>query len=223
MPQELVPKETMMDRNIAFLNDQDLDALYAAPGEIVQRAIRNHLTDFHLEYLKAATFFVLATGSGDGLDASPRGGSAGIIHVIDRRTVCFADWPGNNRITSLRHIVSDDRVGLLFLFPGLDIFMRINGHAGVTVDGDILDRLKEGARRPKAAVVIMIDDVLFHCGKAINRAGLWQQDAMLDRKAFPSPGIMMKELAAIEDIAIEDLDAGYSHAMKNDLYDEPEH
>lgn len=212
-----------MDREIAYLTDEDLNARYAPPGDLVQRAIRSHLTDFHLEYLRGATFFILATGSGDGLDASPRGGSAGIVQAIDRKTVCFADWPGNNRIESLRNIVRDDRVGLLFIFPGLDIFMRINGRAGVTVDGEILDRLKEGARRPKAAIVIRIDDVLFHCGKAINRAGLWKAESQLDRKAFPTPGIMMKELADVADVPVEDLDAGYSHAMQNDLYDEPEH
>ncbi|KRB79890.1 pyridoxamine 5'-phosphate oxidase [Sphingomonas sp. Root710] len=212
-----------MDRDIAYLNDAELSALYAPPGDLVQRAVRSHLTDFHLEYLRSATFFILATGSSNGLDASPRGGAAGIVQTIDRETVCFADWPGNNRIESLRNIVRDDRVGLLFIFPGLDIFMRINGRAGVTVDGEILDRLKEGTRRPKTAVVVRIDDVLFHCGKAVNRAGLWKADSQLDRKAFPSPGVMMKELAEVTDVPAEDLDAGYSHAMVNDLYGEPEH
>lgn len=208
-----------MTQPIAFLGNDDLNQLYGPPGELVQRAITNHLTDFHLDYLRQATFFVIASGAEAGLDASPRGGSAGIIQVIDQRTVCFADWPGNNRIETLRNIVRDDRVGLLFLFPGLDIFMRINGRAGITTDGWVLDKLIEGARRPKTAVVVKIDDVLFHCGKAINRAGLWNPANAIDRKSVASPGVMMKQLAEIEDISVEDLDAHYDHAMHNELYE----
>jgi uncharacterized protein len=208
-----------MKQPISFLGNDDLNQLYGPPGELVQRAITNHLTDFHLDYLRQATFFVIASGAEAGLDASPRGGSAGIIQVIDQRTVCFADWPGNNRIETLRNIVRDDRVGLLFLFPGLDIFMRINGRAGITTDGWVLDKLLEGARRPKTAVVVKIDDVLFHCGKAINRAGLWNPANAIDRKSVASPGVMMKQLAEIEDISVEDLDAHYDHAMHNELYE----
>jgi PPOX class probable FMN-dependent enzyme len=208
-----------MKQPISFLGNDDLNQLYGPPGELVQRAITNHLTDFHLDYLRQATFFVIASGAEAGLDASPRGGSAGIIQVIDQRTVCFADWPGNNRIETLRNIVRDDRVGLLFLFPGLDIFMRINGRAGITTDGWVLDKLLEGARRPKTAVVVKIDDVLFHCGKAINRAGLWNPANAIDRKSVASPGVMMKQLAEIDDISVEDLDAHYDHAMHNELYE----
>lgn len=208
-----------MTKPIAFLGNDDLNQLYGPPGELVQRAITNHLTDFHLDYLRQATFFVIASGAEAGLDASPRGGSAGIVQVIDQRTVCFADWPGNNRIETLRNIVRDDRVGLLFLFQGLDIFMRINGRAGITTDGWVLDKLLEGTRRPKTAVVVKIDDVLFHCGKAINRAGLWNPANAIDRKSVASPGVMMKQLAEVEDISVEDFDAHYDHAMHNELYE----
>jgi len=208
-----------MDAPISFLSDDDLNLLYGPPGELVQRAITNHLTDFHLDYLRQATFFVIASGAENGLDASPRGGSPGMVQMLDRKTVCFADWPGNNRIETLRNIVRDKRVGMLFIFPGLDIFMRINGRAGITTDDRVLDMLLEGSRRPKTAIVVAIDDVLFHCGKAINRAGLWNPDKAIDRKSVASPGVMMKQLAEVEDLSAEDFDAHYAHAMHNELYE----
>jgi uncharacterized protein len=208
-----------MSMDIEYLNEDDLKTLYGPPGDVILRAIKHRLVDFHIEYLKKATFFVIATGNDSGLDASPRGGSAGIVHVIDPQTIAFADWPGNNRIESLRNIVKNDKVGLLFIFPGIDIFMRINGRAGVTVNPVILDSLLEGTRRPKTAVVIKIDDVLFHCGKAISRAGLWDPANSIDRKSLPSAGIMMKELAQLPDVDPEELDEHYRHSVKHDLYD----
>jgi predicted pyridoxine 5'-phosphate oxidase superfamily flavin-nucleotide-binding protein len=138
--------------------------------------------------------------------------------VIDPKTVCFADWPGNNKIATLRNLTERDQVAMLFLFPGLDIFMRINGRAGVTVDEPLLEQLTEDNRRPKTAIVVMVDYVFYHCGKAINRARLWKPDAQLERRSLPSPGVMMKELAKIEDLASEDLDRKYDDAMKHELY-----
>lgn len=203
---------------INFLDEVQLNELYDAPGEMVQRALTNHLTDFHFAYLEKAPFFAIASSGADGLDASPRGGSPGLVKALDRKTVCFADWPGNNKIETLRNIVRSDQVGLLFLFPGLDIFMRINGRAGITVDEPIREQLAEAGKLPKAAVVVAVEAVYFHCGKAVNRAGLWKLESRIDRKSVPSPGVMMKALAEIEDIPAEELDAHYDEAMHNDLF-----
>ncbi|WP_420874497.1 pyridoxamine 5'-phosphate oxidase family protein [Pandoraea nosoerga] len=127
----------------------NLDALYDPPSETIVKGVMSRLLPFHIAYLDVATFFCLATGSAQGLDASPRGGEPGFVKVLDERTVAFADWPGNNRIASLRNLTEDDRVGMLFLFPGLEVFMRINGRARICVDADLLSKLGEGggARR----------------------------------------------------------------------------
>jgi len=202
----------------------NLNALYDPPKEHIQNSVLDHLIDFHRDYLGAATFFCLATGNAGGLDVSPRGGPPGFVRVLDERHVTFADWPGNNRIESLRNLEQDDRAGMLFLFPGLDIFMRINGHARVRTTPELLDQLCEGGKRPKTAIVIAIDEVLFHCGKAINRAGLWKNDAQLGRDALPTPGKMVTAMNAAKagkpadeaDAAL--LDALYDHGMKHDLY-----
>jgi PPOX class probable FMN-dependent enzyme len=203
----------------------NLDALYDPPAERIQKAVLDHLVGFHIDYLKAATFFCLATGSARGLDASPRGGPPGFVRVLDSRTVVYADWPGNNRIESLRNLESDDRLGMLFVFPGLEIFMRINGRGRISTEPSLLATLKEGERIPKTATVVSIDEVLLHCGKAINRAKLWQDDSRIDRHALPTVGQMLAELTRLGDARvemsddqIEQVNAHYQHGVRNDLY-----
>ncbi|MDQ0317265.1 MSMEG_1061 family FMN-dependent PPOX-type flavoprotein [Amorphus orientalis] len=196
----------------------DLDALYDPPSEAIQQGVLDRLIDFHEDYLRAATFFCLATGRESGLDASPRGGPAGFVKVIDEKTVAFADWPGNNRIESMRNVTADDRVAMLFLFPGLEVFLRINGRARLSVDPDLLDRLKEGEKTPKTAIVVAIDEVLFHCGKAINRARLWSEDSRLDRQSVPSIGKMTKRMRKLDDLTSDEIDAHYDTAMRTNLY-----
>lgn len=196
----------------------DLDALYAQPAELIGKAITDHLTDFHLDYLKVASFFCLATVSDKGLDVSPRGGPAGSIHALDRKRIAFADWPGNNRIESMRNIQKDNRVATLFIFPGLEIFMRINGRSAISVDPDILQRVGEGTRVPKTAMVITIDEVIFHCGRAVNRAKFWEPESKIDKRSLPSAGQMMIALGKLSDVTVEEIDAHYDHGMKNDLF-----
>jgi PPOX class probable FMN-dependent enzyme len=204
----------------------DLDALYAPPAERIQNAVLDHLADFHLRFLAEATFFCLATASADALDASPRGGPPGFVHALDARHVAFADWPGNNRIESLRNLEHDARVGLLFLFPGAEVFMRINGRARASTEPALLARVADGAARlPKAAIVVEITQVLLHCGKAINRAKLWSPESQLAADKLPTVGAVMVALAKqagsadpMGDTPAEQIDANYQHAVRNDLY-----
>ncbi|AIT07698.1 pyridoxamine 5'-phosphate oxidase [Sphingomonas taxi] len=196
----------------------DLDRLYAQPAEAIQRAVLPYLLPFHEAYVAAATFFCLASGCALGLDASPRGGPAGFVKVLDPHHVAFADWPGNNRIETMRNLVEDSRLAMLFLFPGLEVFLRINGQARISTDVDLLESLKEGQKAPKTAIVLAIDQVLFHCGKAINRARLWQPEARLDRKSLPSVGQMKVAMAGGSPADAEAVDTHYRNSVRNDLY-----
>lgn len=196
----------------------DLDQLYAPPAEAIQRAVLPHLIPFHEAYIAAATFFCLASGREQGLDASPRGGPAGFVQVLDAHHIAFADWPGNNRIETLRNLVEDDRMAMLFLFPGLEVFLRINGHGQISTDPALLDRLKEGIKTPKTAIVVRIDQVLFHCGKAINRARLWREDSHIDRASVPSIGQMKVALTGESPDQAEQVDAHYLQGVRTDLY-----
>ena len=196
----------------------DLDRLYAAPAEMIQKAVLPHLAPVHEAYLAAATFFCLASGRAEGLDASPRGGAPGFVKVLDRHHVAFADWPGNNRIETLRNLLEDDRLGMLFLFPGLEVFLRINGRGRIAVEPTLLAALREGAKEPKAAIVVAVEQVLFHCGKAINRAGLWRPEAHVDRARVPSLGEIKVALTGGSPSEIEMVDAHYARSVRNDLY-----
>jgi PPOX class probable FMN-dependent enzyme len=203
----------------------DLDALYAPPAEMIQRAVMDRLLDFHRDYLQAATFFCLATGSDKGLDASPRGGPPGFVHALDERTVAFADSPGNNRIESLRNLNRDDRLGMLFIFPGLELFMRINGRGRVSTEPALLARLAEGGKTPKTATVVDIDEVLLHCGKAVNRAKLWHPESQLDRSALPTVGQMIAKFSKMADpradmneAQVAQVNQHYDHSVRHDLY-----
>lgn len=196
----------------------DLDQLYDPPSEMITKGVMPQLLSFHVAYLNVATFFCVATGNAQGLDASPRGGAPGFVKVLDEKTVAFADWPGNNRIASLRNLCDDDRIGMLFLFPGLEVFMRINGHARIATDPVLLSQLKEGERTPKTAIVVSIDEVLFHCGKAINRAKLWREESHIGRDAVPSMGEMKTALTGMDNARASEIDAGYYRAVRGDLY-----
>lgn len=200
------------------LNAADLDRLYAPPSEMIVKGVLPYLLPFHLAYLRVASFFCLATGSEAGLDASPRGGSPGFVQALDDKRVAFADWPGNNRIASLRNLAGDDRIGMLFLFPGLEVFMRINGRGAISDDPALLARLVEGTRTPKTAIVVTIDEVLFHCGKAINRAQLWSDASRLDRSCVPSPGEMKAAITGQGAEGARAMDEGYYRSVRGDLY-----
>lgn len=203
----------------------DLDALYSPPSEMIQKAVLDRLIGSHESYLKAATFFCLATGSGQGLDASPRGGPPGFVHVLDAHTVAFADWPGNNRIESLRNLERDDRVGMLFIFPGLEVFLRINGHGRVSTAPELLAELAEQGRTPKTATVVAITEVLMHCGKAVNRAKLWAPASQVHRASVPTVGQMLAEFTRlgggttqIDDEQVGQINAHYDHEVRHALY-----
>jgi PPOX class probable FMN-dependent enzyme len=201
-----------------YLTEHDLERLYAPPSEHIRKAVTPELNAFHLEYLAKATFFCLATGGNTGLDSSPRGGPPGFVRALDNKTVTFADWPGNNRIESMRNLTFDDRLGMLFLFPGLDLFMRINGRGRIVNDPARCAALAEGEKIPKTAIVVAVDEVLFHCGKAVNRGRLWDLAARVDRKSLPTPGQMLAAMTK-QDAAVADaIDAQYEHGMQNDLY-----
>jgi PPOX class probable FMN-dependent enzyme len=198
--------------------EADLEHLYAPPSEHIRKAVTPELNPFHVDYLAKATFFCLATGGSAGLDASPRGGPPGFVRLLDSKTVTFADWPGNNRIESMRNLTVNDRLGMVFLFSGLDLFMRINGRGRIVNDPALCATLAEGTKIPKTAIIVSVDEVLFHCGKAVNRARLWDPASRLDRNSLPTPGQMLATMIK-QDAAVADaIDAQYEHGMRNDLY-----
>jgi PPOX class probable FMN-dependent enzyme len=165
-----------------------LEALYGEVNEVSTLKEIDYLHPHYAAFVKASPFAVLATAGPDGLDASPRGDPPGFIEIIDDKTLLVADRRGNNRIDSLRNIIADPHVALLFLVPGVGETLRVNGRAEISVDPDLLARFAIVSKRPRSVLVIHIDKVFFQCSRALIRSELWNPQKRLPRSALPSTG-----------------------------------
>lgn len=194
-----------------------LEALYDAPAP---RAVTKEVDYVHPHYrafIEAAPFAVLATGGPDGLDASPRGDPAGFIVVENDKTLLIPDRRGNNRLDSLRNIVTDPRVALLFLIPGVGETLRVNGRAFVSVEPALLDRFRIDDKPPRSVVVVQVDAVYFQCSRALLRSQLWDANTHLGRDSLPSAGTI---LAALHDAPMDGTayDRELPERLKTTLY-----
>ncbi|MBB4278185.1 pyridoxamine 5'-phosphate oxidase family protein [Rhizobium mongolense] len=162
------------------------------------------LTPLYRQMIEAAPFMALATVGPEGLDCSPRGDIGGVVRVIDEKTLHLPDWRGNNRVDSLSNIVRDPRLALMFLVPGSNTTMRINGRGVVSNDEALLESFEMDGKHPRTIVVITIDEVYFQCARALIRAQLWNPENFADPAKLPTPGLMLK--AAAEDFDHETYD-----------------
>lgn len=174
---------------------EQLDALYGQPGETALVKEADRLTPSYRRLIEASPFMALATAGADGLDCSPRGELGGVVHVEDAQTLLLPDRRGNNRIDSLRNILRDPRVGLLFLIPGSGTTLRVNGLARLSVAPDLLERFAVGGKPPRSVMVIAVETVYFQCSRAILRSELWNPEHHVDAKALPTPGRILAELS----------------------------
>ena len=176
-----------------------LEAIYhapLAPASTVKVAAA--ITPDYAALIAASPFAVLATAGPEGLDCSPRGDRPGFVRVADPRTLILPDRRGNNRIDSLRNVVRDPRVALLFLIPGSGTTLRVNGRAVISADPDLLASFRVDGHAPRTALVITVAEVYFQCARAIIRAGLWDPEARVDPGSLPTPGAILAALTAGE-------------------------
>ncbi|MGJ4887637.1 pyridoxamine 5'-phosphate oxidase family protein [Bradyrhizobium sp. HKCCYLR20261] len=168
--------------------DNDLAAIYPKPHERVLAKVRPGLDVHSRTFIAMSPFCVMATSGLDGsVDASPRGGHPGFVQIDGDQRLLLPDRPGNNRIDSLRNLTEGSgQVQLIFFVPGLNETLRVGGTAALSTDPDLLAQLEEFGKPPRAALVITVQEVYFHCGKAIMRAKLWSPDAKVPRSAMPS-------------------------------------
>lgn len=177
----------------------DLAALEALYGEPVAASIAKEvpaLTPGYRALIEASPFFILATSGPGGLDASPRGDEPGFVRVADDRTLLIPDRRGNNRIDSLRNILADPRVGLLFLVPGLNETLRVNGRAVIDTDPMLCESFAVDGKAPKSVLVVTIETVFFQCARALLRSRLWDPVAQVPRASLPSVGSLLAEASA---------------------------
>jgi uncharacterized protein len=173
------------------------EQLQALLGELSEASLKKEVAFVHPHYralIEASPFAVLATTGLGGLDASPRGDAPGFVVVENETTLLLPERRGNNRADSLRNILADPKVALLFLIPGLGETLRVNGRASITTEPGVLARFEVQAALPKCVIRIKVDTVFFQCARAIQRSGLWQPAAADVRSRLPSPGTILAAL-----------------------------
>ena len=171
-----------------------LDALYQPPpnaASTIKETAR--ITPHYVALIAASPFVALATSGPEGLDVSPRGDTAGFVRVADERTLMLPDRRGNNRIDTLRNIVRDPRVALLFLIPGSGTTFRVNGRAVVSADPDLLAGFAVQGRAPRTVVIVHVEAAYFQCARAVVRSALWS--AAAPPADLPTPGAMLAALS----------------------------
>ncbi len=174
---------------------EELEALYGAPGEASTAKEADRITPHYRALIEASPFVALATAGPEGLDCSPRGDAAGFVRIHDDRTLMMPDRRGNNRVDSLRNIVRDPRVGLLFLIPGSGTTLRVNGRARLDTDPALLASFAMDGKPPRSVVVVAVETVYFQCARAIIRAGLWDPARHVEPNSLPTPGQILAALS----------------------------
>ena len=196
-----------------------LRALYPQPSERVLRKELDHLDEHCRRFIELSPFLVMGTSRpGAGNDVSPRGDHPGFVRVLDERRLAIPDRPGNNRLDTLSNLVADAEVGLLFFVPGMEETLRVNGRASLSQDAALLEASAVQGKLPRMMVLIEVRQAFFHCGKALIRSKLWQNDYRIERKSFPSLGRIITEQTRLPGDTVEAAEARTAQAYREGLY-----
>ena len=197
----------------------DLRNIYKEPTEVAVRKVLSKLDNHLRHFIELSPFLVLSTVRGDGFcDASPRGDAPGFVRVLDEKNIFLPDRPGNNRLDSLTNIVSNPGVGILFMIPGLEETLRVNGTARVMLDMPLLESSIVGGKTPKSGLQITINECYIHCGKALRRSKLWDSNLHIRKGVYPTLGKIIADQGALPEKSIEELDRDTIESYRNDLY-----
>ncbi len=184
---------------MALTSKEDLRTVYRSASQVAIDKVITRL-DHHVEdFLAKSPFFVLSTADADGrCDGSPKGGEPGFVRILDERRVGWADYSGNNRLDSFENMVTNPSVALLFMIPGLNETLRINGVAELSTDSELCEQLATKGRPAKVAVVVTVDEAYLHCAKALRRGSLWDTDAWPEPEELPSGPAIFKDHGEID-------------------------
>ncbi|MCU7248325.1 pyridoxamine 5'-phosphate oxidase family protein [Pseudomonas koreensis] len=171
-----------------------LEAIYGQPHE---RAVRKQIDFLNEDYqamVRLSPLLVVSSVGIDGLDNSPRGDTPGFVRIIDERTLALPDRPGNNRIDTLRNVLHDPRVSLLFIIPGIGETLRVNGTATISADPELLESFAVNGKPARTVLLVNVEAAFFHCAKAFVRSDVWNPESHVPRSALPSAGAFHKRL-----------------------------
>jgi len=198
-------------------NPERLRELYGAPSE---RSLKKQLTRFDKHcraFIARSPFLVIASSDPSGrCDASPKGDAPGFVHVLDDETLLIPDRLGNNRVDTIGNLLVRPGVGLIFFVPGINETLRVNGRARITADVASLASLAVNGKTPRSGILVLAEEIYFHCGKALIRSDLWNPEKQVRRSEFPSLGRILAD--QIGGISVEESEQLTAESYKTRLY-----
>ncbi len=172
----------------------DLRSLYNMPKRRTVDKQLDHIDPHDRRFIELSPFMIITSSNADGrADASPRGEAPGFVHVIDAQTLAIPDRPGNNRLDTMENILENPEIGLIFLIPGVNETLRINGTAEIRDDDDLCARFEVNGKRPTTVIVLKVRETFLHCAKALMRSRLWEEDAKHTDRPLPNIGEMIRD------------------------------
>ena len=197
----------------------DLRLLYGEPSDIARRKDIGVLDAHCRAFIAHSPFVLIATAGADGrCDVSPKGDAPGFVRVLDDRHLVIPDRPGNKRLDGLRNVLDNPHVGMIFLIPGREETLRVNGRASIVRDDDVLDALAAKGKRPQVAIAVEVEECFLHCPKAFRRSQLWEPEAWPDRSVLPSMACVLYDKLQPEGKSLEDYVRESEEGIQRTLY-----
>jgi PPOX class probable FMN-dependent enzyme len=208
-----------MEKTNSIKNETKLRTIYKNPGDLAVKKSLSHLDKHLRHFINLSPFLVLSTVRPDGYcDASPRGDAPGFVRVLDDKNIFLPDRPGNNRLDSLTNILSNPGIGLLFMIPGLEETLRVNGKAHIISDITLLKPSIVHKKIPKSGLKITINECYIHCGKALRRSKIWNNETHIKKGTYPSIGKVLVDQKAAPGMSVKELDNFAEKEYKKTLY-----
>ena len=203
----------------AIAGEESLRTLLGEPSDLVRSKVSDRLNGLTRQFVERSPFLCLATSAADGTcDVSPRGDPAGFVRILDDQTLLLPDRPGNRLADSLRNVLENPNVGLLFIVPGVTDTLRVNGRASIVTDPELLEPCSVEGKVPKLALRVEIDQVFTHCSKAFLRAKLWDPEGYVARDELPSPGELLCSVGVDVEAETYDAERDERYARREGFY-----
>ena len=204
------------------LGDEDARALvasYARPGPVAVAKNIGRIDPHLRRYIEMSPFCCVATADVEGRqDVTPRGDPPGSFKVFGEHTIAIPDRPGNNRLDTLKNLLANPQIGLIFLLPGMDETVRVNGTARLSTDPDLLESMAVQGKAPKCAIVVQVREAYLHCAKAFRRSKLWDASTRIDRHTLPSLAGMIRDQVGLSEEATKEAEARIEKAYRESLW-----
>ena len=219
MSSPLPEPSTPTDEAGTIRDETQLRAVLGMPTDLVRAKVRDRLDHLTRQFVERSPFLLLATSAADGsCDVSPRGDPPGFVRILDERTLLLPERPGNRLADSLRNVLSNDRVGLLFVIPGVGDTLRVNGRATLVTDEELLAPSAVEGNVPRVGFLIEVDEVFTHCSKAFLRSALWDPSRYVERSELPSSGEIHRARDPSFDAEAYDAERAQRYARREGFY-----